>query len=135
MLYWCDWGTVAKIEKASMDGTGREVIHSTGLIWPNGLTLDHTTQVLYWIDANYDRIETSHVNGSNRLVIATASISRPFSIAVFRDMLYFTDRRTIKSVPIAGGSVQDIDDLCELVAGIEVVSEERQPIGKHTNFL
>ena len=118
-----------------MDGTGREVIHSTGLIWPNGLTLDHTTQVLYWIDANYDRIETSHVNGSNRLVIATASISRPFSIAVFRDMLYFTDRRTIKSVPIAGGSVQDIDDLCELVAGIEVVSEERQPIGKHTNFL
>ena len=126
---------VAKIEKASMDGSGREIIHNTGLIWPNGLSLDHTTQALYWIDANHDRIESSHVNGSNRVVIATSSISRPFSITVFRDMLYFTDRRTIKSVSTTGGSVQNVYNLCEIASGIEVVAEERQPAGLRAHIL
>ena len=113
-----------------MDGTGRSVIHDTGLVWPNGLTLDHAAQVLYWIDANHDRIESSFVNGSNRIVVASSGISRPFSITLFRDKLFFTDRRTIRSVPKTGGTVQTINNLCAFAYGIEVVAEERQPNGK-----
>ena len=112
-----------------MDGTGRTVIHDTGLIWPNGLTLDHAAQVMYWIDANYDRIESSFVNGSNRVVVASSGISRPFSITLFRDKLFFTDRRTIRSVPKTGGTVQTINNLCEVASGIEVIAEEKQPRG------
>ena len=112
-----------------MDGTQRGIIHNTGLIWPNGLTLDHQTQVLYWIDANLDRIESSYVNGSNRILIASSNINRPFSITFIRDMLYFTDRRTIKSVPKTGGTVQTIANLCESSSGIEAIAKERQPMG------
>ena len=114
-----------------MDGTSRTIIHSSGLTWPNGITLDHVTQVLYWIDGSHDRIESSNVDGSNRTVIASSSIYRPFNIALFRDTLYFTDRQTgINSVPKAGGSVVTIyNNLCDITLGIEVIAEERQPTG------
>jgi len=38
-LYWTDWGNVAKIERAALDGTERSVIVNTSLEWPNGLTI------------------------------------------------------------------------------------------------
>ena len=114
-----------------MDGTGRTVLHSSDLIWPNGITLDHSTQVLYWIDGHHYKIESSNTDGSNRIIIANAYIYRPFSITVFRDMIYFTDRLTgINAVPKAGGIVQVIyNNLCDETYGIEVVAEERQPTG------
>ena len=59
-MYWTD------TERASMDGTSREVLHNTNLVWPTALTLDYDTQTLYWLDASLDKLETSHVNGSNR---------------------------------------------------------------------
>ena len=134
-LYWCDWGTVAKIEKASMDGTERTILHTSGLIWPNGITIDYSTQVLYWIDGNYDRIESSYTDGSNRTVIASVYIYRPFSITLFRDMLYFTDRQTgINAVPKTGGTVQVIyNNLCDITLGIEVIAEDRQPTGSYNS--
>ena len=114
-----------------MDGTGRTTLHTSGLTWPNGITIDYSTQALYWIDGSFDRIERSNTDGSNRTVIASSDIYRPFSITIFRDMLYFTDRQTgINSVPKTGGSVQVIyNNLCEITLGIEVITEERQPSG------
>ena len=114
-----------------MDGMGREVLHSSGLIWPNGITLDHSTQVLYWIDGHHDKIESSNTDGSNRVIIANAYIYRPFSITVFKETIYFTDRLTgINAVPKAGGTVQVIyNNVCDETLGIEVVAEECQPRG------
>ena len=40
-LYWSDWGEIAKIEQAHMDGTNRLVMVNTSLVWPNGLALDY----------------------------------------------------------------------------------------------
>ncbi len=39
-MYWTDWGSTAKIERAKGDGTDRTVLINTGLMWPNGITLD-----------------------------------------------------------------------------------------------
>lgn len=38
-LYWSDWGSRAKIERAGMDGSHRRVIIDTDIVWPNGMTL------------------------------------------------------------------------------------------------
>jgi len=46
MIYWTDWGAKAKIEKAKYDGTNRQTIIETGLIWPNGLAVDITGMCL-----------------------------------------------------------------------------------------
>lgn len=51
-MYWTDWSSNAKIERATLGGNFRTAIVSTNLVWPNGLTLDYDEQQLYWADAN-----------------------------------------------------------------------------------
>ena len=116
-----------------MDGKNRTVIHDTDLIWPNGLALDYSQQILYWSDGNHGRIESSTVDGSNRRVVSSQRIYQPFGISVYRSRLYFTDFFTgVNTIPLVNGvgSANTIlNSLCENAVGIEVVSIERQPIG------
>ena len=51
-MYWTDWGTHAKIERATLGGNFRTEIVNSSLVWPNGLTLDYEEQRLYWADAS-----------------------------------------------------------------------------------
>lgn len=52
IMFWTDWGDVPKIEKASMNGdpTTREVIVSDDIFWPNGITVDYESELVYWAD-------------------------------------------------------------------------------------
>lgn len=61
-MYWSDWGEHAKIEAASMDGSNRQTILSTNLIWPNGLSLDFEKNRLYWADGGTKKIEYLELN-------------------------------------------------------------------------
>lgn len=38
-MYWTDWGSDTKIEKAYLDGSHRTKLISTDLQWPNGLAI------------------------------------------------------------------------------------------------
>ena len=116
-----------------MDGTSRQVLHSTGLVWPNALTLDYDNQILYWMDAFLNRLESSNVDGSNRRLLSTTRILHPFGITFFQNRLYWTDW-TLNSVlsasvnrPTAVSVV--ISNLRLDPMGISVVSVERQPAG------
>ena len=135
MMYWTwtDWGTPAKIESASMDGSSRRVLHSTGLGAPNGLTLDYPNQILYWADATLDKIESSNADGSNRRLLSTTFILHPFAITVYQGSLYWTDWQVNSILTVPTSQVSDV----RLVFGnftfdpmqIHFVSEERQPPG------
>ena len=133
-MYWTDWGIPAKIERASMDGTSRRVLHSTGLVWPNALTLDYNTQTLYWMDAFLNRLESSNADGSNRKVLSTTTqIVHPFSITFFQNRVYWTDwdLNAILSAPVNLPTVVSVlrSGLRLDPMGISVVSVERQPAG------
>ena len=123
-----------------MDGRNRTVIHDTDLFWPNGLTLDHSQQVLYWTDAYYSRIESSRVDGSNRRIVSSQRIYRPFGISVYRNKLYFTDFLSgVNTIPLVNGvgsvsTIVEADSLCENINGIEVISIERQPAGSYNKW-
>ena len=53
----------AKIEGASLDGTERESLFTTGLIRPVALALDNKLAKLFWVDADLKRIESSDLTG------------------------------------------------------------------------
>lgn len=46
-MYWSDWGSNPKIEKANYDGSNRQVIaNGTSIRLPNGLTYDERGKTL-----------------------------------------------------------------------------------------
>lgn len=54
----------AKIERAALDGTEREVLFTTGLIRPVALVVDHALGKLFWVDADLKRIESCDLSGA-----------------------------------------------------------------------
>lgn len=56
----------AKIEGASLDGTERESLFTTGLIRPVALALDNKMGKLFWVDADLKRIESSDLTGNHQ---------------------------------------------------------------------
>ena len=132
-MYWTNWGSPALIEKASMDGNDHETIVDTALVFPNALTLDYETQILYWADAGLDKLESANTDGSNRTVVAqyTARL-HPFGITVYANTLYWTDwgYNAIITVPLSNLSLATvIFDSNVRPFGVHVVSESRQPLG------
>ncbi len=92
-LYWTDWGSVPKIERAGMDGSHRQDIVTHDIKWPNGLTLDLVGRQLYWLDARLQTISSCNFDGTNRRVVLYSDeyLLHPFSITTFEDYLYWTD--------------------------------------------
>uniref|UniRef100_A0A3B4FXS2 Low-density lipoprotein receptor-related protein 2 n=1 Tax=Pundamilia nyererei TaxID=303518 RepID=A0A3B4FXS2_9CICH len=88
-LYWTDWGSPAKIERATLGGSFRTVIISTGLTSPNGLSIDYEERMLYWVDVS-DKIERSTLTGENREVIMQG-LSYPFGMTVYKQDIFWTD--------------------------------------------
>ncbi|KAJ7345670.1 hypothetical protein JRQ81_001620, partial [Phrynocephalus forsythii] len=92
-MYWSDWSSTAKIERATLGGNFRTAIISTNLVWPNGLTLDYEEQQLYWADANLQKIERSSLTGANREIIISTALY-PFALTLFDQHIYWTDWNT-----------------------------------------
>uniref|UniRef100_A0A8C2TJ69 LDL receptor related protein 8 n=1 Tax=Coturnix japonica TaxID=93934 RepID=A0A8C2TJ69_COTJA len=92
-MYWSDWGDKAKIEKAGLNGVGRQVLVSDNIEWPNGITLDLLNQRLYWVDSKLHSLSCIDFNGSNRKVLISSvdDLSHPFGLAVFEDRVFWTD--------------------------------------------
>jgi len=65
----------AKIEGASLDGTERESLFTTGLIRPVALALDNRLGKLFWVDADLKRIESSDLTGESCIYIRAVSVN------------------------------------------------------------
>ena len=90
-MYWTDWGTQARILRATMDGQNYTVLHESDLRWPNCLAMDYDNQILYWMDAGFSRLESSNTDGSGRKLLSTLHIYHPFSMAVIQGNLFWSD--------------------------------------------
>ena len=105
-MYWTDWGSNPKIEQAAMDGSSRRSVITGNLGWPNGLTIDRSTNCLYWADAKLDRIEVSDLMGANRrLIVSSAADIFPFGLTLYQGMLYWTDwnNQSISRLDLSNG--------------------------------
>ncbi|XP_068993611.1 low-density lipoprotein receptor-related protein 4 isoform X1 [Neodiprion pinetum] len=90
-VYWTDWGPNPKIERADMDGSGRVVLVTESISWPNGLAIDYTSDRLFWADAKHHIIESAHLDGTDRKKVIRKGVNHPFGITIFEDYVYWTD--------------------------------------------
>jgi len=131
-MYWTDIGSPARIERASMAGVSRTVLHNTNLALPYALTIDYGTQTLYWADYSLDKLESSSADGSNRRLLTTRNIQSPYAMAYYDGKLYWTDfslngiYSTLLSSP---SSVTTLYTSSYDTYGICVIAEETQPEG------
>ena len=131
-MYWTDSGDPAKIERASMDGSSREVLLSGEHIeLPIGLAIDYTTRKLYWIDAKLDAIKQSDLDGSNVRAVASQRIDSPVGITLFEDHMYWTDKKKIyKANKFTGKNITELINDAFSPRDLHVFHRQRQPVGK-----
>ena len=117
-----------------MDGSSRATLHSGGLSTVYGMTVDYDSQVLYWADYSYNRIEMSFTNGSSRSVLTSSGVTDPFGITYHAGRLYWTDwtYHRIYTLSVSSPSIvtQVTGSLGNDLYGIHVVTQERQPDGE-----
>ena len=92
-MYWCDWGTVPKIEVANMDGSSRQILVKRGLNRPSGLTLDEANNRLYWVDAFFNILEYYDFERHTitTLMEDSSKLPFPFGLTLLGDHFYWTD--------------------------------------------
>ncbi|XP_022803617.1 sushi, von Willebrand factor type A, EGF and pentraxin domain-containing protein 1-like isoform X3 [Stylophora pistillata] len=135
MMYWTDWGAAPKVEKAAMDGSVRRSIVTGNLAWPNGLTLDQTTNRLYWADAKLDTIEMSDLDGGNRQIVLSSSAGiHPYGLTIYQDILYWTDwnNRSISSYNATSGEADMVIPDLQQPMDIHVFDPSLMFLGSHS---
>ncbi len=93
-MYWSDWGVYPKLERAKLDGTKREILINTSIVWPNGLVIDHQQRRLYWADAKLDKIESCGLTGAHRVILTREGVPHIFGFTLVGQYLYWTDLQT-----------------------------------------
>ncbi|XP_067949898.1 low-density lipoprotein receptor-related protein 2-like [Watersipora subatra] len=94
-IWWTDWGSHPRVERANQDGSGRITILSDKLYWPNGLAIDQYKKRLYVMDSRLDFIDYCDYDGKNRIRVLSNvdTIDHPWHLDMFEDNLFWTDYR------------------------------------------
>ena len=57
VLFWTDWSYTPFIGRIGLDGTQFTKIVTEDVFWPNCITIDYTSDRLFWVDAQTVRLE------------------------------------------------------------------------------
>lgn len=94
-IFWTEWSSQKpSLSRANLDGSDVRVLFSKpDVVWPNGITIDHVAQRVYWVDANKDYIASCDLNGHNKILVVQqdARVDHPFAVGVFKDQIYWDD--------------------------------------------
>ena len=138
LLFWTDWGSPPKIERASLAGLHRTVLvdlSGSNQNWPNVIFVDYTEDRIYWIDAWIDAIDSTDLNGNNRRQITNpirpSYNMHPFDFTVYDDVLYWSDWNTysIEKLNWTTGAYLGRFDIVTpgFVFGVALLHQSRQP--------
>ena len=109
-MYWTRLTTPGSISSAGMDGSSPLRL-ITGLGAPYGLTIDHSSQRLFWTDYTRNNIQSSDVDEQDvQLVLEFPSGSNPWGITVLKGRIYWVNdgNNMLQSATKDGQDVQTL---------------------------
>lgn len=136
LMIWSDWGETPKIERASMDGdpSSRMVLVKENIFWPNGLTVDLTNDLIYWVDGHYQFLDVMRLDGSNRRSVVL-NVTYPYSITMMDNSLFWTDWHvgSIQTFNLATNETRELVDTAEVPLAVHAWDKRLQPPPKGPN--
>ncbi|XP_043929607.1 low-density lipoprotein receptor-related protein 1B, partial [Protopterus annectens] len=110
LMFWTNWNEqLPSIMRSSLSGNNIQVIISADIITPNGLTIDHKAEKLYFSDGSLGKIERCEYDGSQRHVIVKSRPGTFFGLAVYGDYIFWSDwvrRAVLRASKYTGGEVK-----------------------------
>jgi len=77
-MFWTDWAPGdPSVNRADLDGSNIKPLFKKPLVeWPNGVTIDHFAERIYWVDAREDYIASADLDGRkfNKIIANSVSI-------------------------------------------------------------
>lgn len=130
-MFWSDYGKTPSIWTAGMDGSRPRTIVTQNVHQPKDLAIDYTEQRLYWIDSKNDVIESTRLDGTDRIRFVKMNGKKLRSLVVYNENLYWSEWHTnsIKSVNLAGNAVEKtIVTASDLIYDIAIHHSSLQPL-------
>ncbi|KAG9261064.1 low-density lipoprotein receptor-related protein 1B-like [Astyanax mexicanus] len=109
LMFWTNWNERRPgILRATLSGRNMRLIISERILTPNGLTIDHRAEKLYFSDGSLGSLERCDYDGSHRYVVVKAGPGTFFGLAVYGDFLFWSDweqRSVMRSDKLTGADV------------------------------
>ncbi|XP_051039809.1 low-density lipoprotein receptor-related protein 1B-like [Phodopus roborovskii] len=129
LMFWTNWNEQhPSIMRATLTGKNPHVIVSTDILTPNGLTIDHRAEKLYFSEGSLGKIERCEYDGSQRHVIVKSGPGTFLSLAVYDNYIFWSDwgrRAILRSNKFTGGETKILrSDIPHQPMGIIAVAND-----------
>ncbi|KAI1237378.1 Low-density lipoprotein receptor-related protein 1B [Lamprotornis superbus] len=129
LMFWTNWNEqLPSIMRSTLSGKNAQVIISTDILTPNGLTIDHRAEKLYFSDGSLGKIERCEYDGSQRYVIVKSGPGTFLSLAVYDEYIFWSDgvrRAILRSSKYTGGDTKVLrSDIPHQPMGIIAVAND-----------
>jgi len=81
-LYWIDAGQYPKIERSSLDGSDRKSLTQSGIVKPRAITIDISTNDVYWTDTAVDSIQVEPKHNLDKVTVSNIHMCLDLHITV-----------------------------------------------------
>lgn len=76
-MFWTNWNEQSpSVMRSTLAGKNMRIIISSDVLTPNGLTVDHKAEKLYFSDGSLGKIERCDYDGSSRYVSIKYTLSQ-----------------------------------------------------------
>ncbi|ELK04590.1 Low-density lipoprotein receptor-related protein 1B [Pteropus alecto] len=129
LMFWTNWNEQhPSIMRSTLTGKNAQVVVSTDILTPNGLTIDHHAEKLYFSDGSLGKIERCEYDGSQRHVIVKSGPGTFLSLAVYDNYIFWSDwgrRAILRSNKYTGGDTKVLrSDIPHQPMGIVAVAND-----------
>uniref|UniRef100_A0AAR2M5Q5 EGF-like domain-containing protein n=1 Tax=Pygocentrus nattereri TaxID=42514 RepID=A0AAR2M5Q5_PYGNA len=92
LMFWTNWNEKRpSILRSTLTGRNIRLVVSERILTPNGLTIDHRAEKLYFSDGSLGSLERCDYDGAHRYVVLKAGPGTFFGLALYGEFLFWSD--------------------------------------------